>query len=83
MLMERGRNFEASKIKQYIDIIFKLHRKYVEEVKENEELKPQVAKADTKLKMALELTANSEEALTHLKHALGMNTQINLVRFFL
>ncbi|XP_065359816.1 cilia- and flagella-associated protein 58-like [Calliphora vicina] len=71
MLMERGRTFEASKIKQYTDIIFKLHRKYVEEVKENEELKPQVAKADTKLKMALELTANSEEAMQHLKQSLS------------
>ncbi|KAM7361002.1 LOW QUALITY PROTEIN: occludin-Related Y [Cochliomyia hominivorax] len=70
MLMERGRSYEASKIKQYIDIIYKLHRKYVEEVKENEELKPQVARADTKLKMALELTANSEEAMQHLKKAL-------------
>ncbi|XP_037817937.1 cilia- and flagella-associated protein 58 [Lucilia sericata] len=71
MLMERGRTFEASKIKQYTDIIFKLHRKYVEEVKENEELKPQVAKADTKLRIALELTANSEEAMQHLKKALS------------
>lgn len=71
MLMERGRTFEASKIKQYTDIIFKLHRKYVEELKENEELKPQVVKADTKLKMALELTANSEDAMQHLKKALS------------
>ncbi|XP_023292258.2 cilia- and flagella-associated protein 58-like [Lucilia cuprina] len=71
MLMERGRTFEASKIKQYTDIIFKLHRKYVEEVKENEELKPQVAQADAKLRIALELTANSEEAMQHLKKALS------------
>lgn len=68
--MENGRTFEASKIKQYTDLLFKLHRRYVEEVKENEELKPMVTKAETTLRMALELTANSEEAMTHLKQSL-------------
>ena len=50
MLMERGRTFEASKIKQYTDIIFKLHRKYVEELKENEELKKQLKMFEGKLR---------------------------------
>ncbi|TMW51372.1 hypothetical protein DOY81_003555 [Sarcophaga bullata] len=70
ILMENGRTFEASKIKQYTDLLFRLHRRYVEEVKENEELKPMVTKAETTLRMALELTANSEEAMTHLKQSL-------------
>lgn len=71
MLMEKGRTYEASKIKKYTDIIFKLHRKYVEELKENSELRPQISTAENKLKMALELTENSEEAMQHLKQTLG------------
>ncbi|XP_013101753.2 cilia- and flagella-associated protein 58 [Stomoxys calcitrans] len=70
-LMEYGRTFEASRIKKYTDIIFNLHRRYVDEVKENEQLRPQVQKAENKLRLALELTAISEESMQYLKEALG------------
>lgn len=69
--MENGRTFEASKIKQYTDLLFRLHRRYVEQIKENEELKPMVAKAETTMRMALVLTANSDEAMQHLKQSLS------------
>lgn len=71
MLMEKGRTFEASRIKRYTDIIYNLHRRYVEEVKENEQLRPQVERAENKLRLALELTATSEESMQYLKEALG------------
>lgn len=71
MLMEKGRTFEASRIKKYTDIIYNLHRRYVEQLKENEELRPQVIRAENKFRLALELTATSEESMEYLKEALG------------
>uniref|UniRef100_A0A1A9VFT5 Cilia- and flagella-associated protein 58 central coiled coil domain-containing protein n=1 Tax=Glossina austeni TaxID=7395 RepID=A0A1A9VFT5_GLOAU len=70
-LMERGRIFEASKIKKYSDLLFKVHRKYSEEVRKVEELQPLIGQAEEKLRLALELTANSEETMQHLKETLG------------
>ncbi|XP_075150835.1 occludin-Related Y [Haematobia irritans] len=71
MLMEHGRTFEASRIKKYTDIIFNLHRRYVEELKENAQLRPQVIRAENKLRFALEMTATSEESMEYLKEALA------------
>ncbi|XP_073818892.1 uncharacterized protein [Musca autumnalis] len=71
MLMEKGRTFEASRIKKYTDIIYNLHRRYVEQLKENDELRPQVIRAEHKFRLALELTATSEESMLYLKEALG------------
>ncbi|KAL7725353.1 hypothetical protein ACLKA6_009770 [Drosophila palustris] len=70
-LMEAERFFEASRIKRYADIIFNLHRRYVEEVNDNETLRPQIISTEQKLRLALELTATSEEALQKLKNTLG------------
>lgn len=69
--MQRGRNVEAATIKRYVDLLFRVHRRYSEEVKKNEELIPQISIAENKLRIALELTANSEETMQHLKEALG------------
>lgn len=69
--MQRGRNVEAAAIKKYVDLLFRVHRRYAEEVKKNEELVPQIGIAENKLRIALELTANSEETMQHLKEALG------------
>ena len=69
--MEHNRGYEASKIKKYVDIIFHLHNKYANEVKENAELRPQIAIAENKLRLALELTTTSEEAMERLKESLG------------
>ncbi|XP_070144445.1 cilia- and flagella-associated protein 58 [Drosophila kikkawai] len=70
-LMEAKRHFEASRIKRYSDIIFNLHRRYVDEVNDNEVLRPQILSSENKLRLALELTATSEEAMQKLKEALG------------
>uniref|UniRef100_A0A1A9WYN0 Cilia- and flagella-associated protein 58 central coiled coil domain-containing protein n=1 Tax=Glossina brevipalpis TaxID=37001 RepID=A0A1A9WYN0_9MUSC len=70
-LMERGRIFEASKIKKYSDLLFKVHRRYSEEVRKVEELQPLIGQAEEKLRLALELTANSEETMQILKETLG------------
>lgn len=69
--MEASRVYEASKMKKYVDIIFNLHRYYAEEVKETSVLRPQVIRAENKLRLALELTANSEEAMERLREALS------------
>ncbi|KRF77556.1 uncharacterized protein ORY isoform X2 [Drosophila virilis] len=70
-LMEAERFFEASRIKRYADIIFNLHRRYVEEVNDNEVLRPQIISTENKLRLALDLTATSEEALQKLRDTLG------------
>nr|DAA06426.1 TPA_inf: occludin-related Y protein [Drosophila erecta] len=70
-LMEAKRHFEASRIKRYSDIIFNLHRRYVDEVNDNEVLRPQILSSENKLRLALELTATSEEAMQKLKDSLG------------
>lgn len=69
--MEAQRFFEAARIKRYADIIFNLHRRYVSEVDENGVLRPKIASSETKLRLALEITATSEEALQKLKDKLG------------
>lgn len=69
--MEAQRFFEASRIKRYADIIYNLHRRYVEEVDENGILRPKIASSEIKLRLALEITATSEEALQKLKDKLG------------
>lgn len=69
--MEASHVYEASKMKKYVDIIFNLHRHYAEEVKETSVLRPQVIRAENKLRLALELTANSEEAMERLREALS------------
>ncbi|XP_067624478.1 cilia- and flagella-associated protein 58-like [Eurosta solidaginis] len=82
-LMENNRIYEASKIKKYVDIIFNLHRRYAEEVKETALLRPQVLRAENKLRLALELTANSEEAMERLREALSkawMESDASLLR---
>lgn len=66
--------YEASKIKKYVDLIYNLHHKYVEELKENEQLRPKVIEADNKLRIALELTAYSQEDMEKLKEALGKDS---------
>ncbi|XP_032308016.1 uncharacterized protein LOC116655072 [Drosophila ananassae] len=70
-LMEAKRHFEASRIKRYSDIIFNLHRRYVDEVNDNEVLRPQILSSENKLRFALELTAASDEAMQKLKDTLG------------
>ncbi|XP_033172768.1 uncharacterized protein LOC117149987, partial [Drosophila mauritiana] len=70
-LMEAKRHFEASRIKRYSDIIFNLHRRYVEEVNDNEVLRPQILSSEKKLRLALELTSTSEEAMQKLRDLLG------------
>ncbi|XP_036323029.1 cilia- and flagella-associated protein 58-like [Rhagoletis pomonella] len=82
-LMEANRTYEASKIKKYVDIIFNLHRRYADEVKETSVLRPQVIRAENKLRLALELTANSEEAMERLREALSkawMESDASLLR---
>ncbi|KRF97414.1 uncharacterized protein Dwil_GK27499, partial [Drosophila willistoni] len=71
ILMESQRHYEASRIKRYADIIFNLHRRYVDEVNENEILRPQIISSEGKLRLALELSATSEEAMENFKEALG------------
>ncbi|XP_033250249.1 cilia- and flagella-associated protein 58 isoform X2 [Drosophila miranda] len=71
VLMEAKRNFEASRIKRYTDIIFNLHRLYVDEVIDNDFLRPRIVSSENKLRLALELTLTSEEAVQKLKEALG------------
>ncbi|XP_030370286.1 cilia- and flagella-associated protein 58 [Scaptodrosophila lebanonensis] len=70
-LMENQRHFEASRIKRYSDIIFNLHRRYVEEVDSNNILRPQISSAENKLRLALELTSTSEDTMQKLKESLG------------
>ncbi|XP_050316752.1 cilia- and flagella-associated protein 58-like [Bactrocera neohumeralis] len=82
-LMEASRVYEASKMKKYVDIVFNLHRHYAEEVKETSVLRPQVIRAENKLRLALELTANSEEAMERLREALSkawMESDASLLR---
>ncbi|CAD6992533.1 unnamed protein product [Ceratitis capitata] len=82
-LMEASRIYEASKMKKYVDVIFNLHRRYADEVKETSVLRPQVIRAENKLRLALELTANSEEAMERLREALSkawMESDASLLR---
>ncbi|XP_032583058.1 uncharacterized protein LOC116803458 [Drosophila sechellia] len=60
-LMEAKRHFEASRIKRYSDIIFNLHRRYVVGILSSEK----------KLRLALELTSTSQEAMQKLRDLLG------------
>ncbi|XP_053954146.1 cilia- and flagella-associated protein 58 [Anastrepha ludens] len=82
-LMEVNHTYEASKIKKYVDLIFNLHRRFADEVKETSLLRPQVIRAENKLRLALELTANSEEAMEKLREALSkawMESDASLLR---
>nr|DAA06421.1 TPA_inf: occludin-related Y protein [Drosophila grimshawi] len=71
-LMESECFFEASRIKRYADIIFNLHRSYVAEVNDNAVMRPQIISAEHKLRLALEFSASSEDALLKLKETLGV-----------
>lgn len=70
-MMQNNRLGDAAHMKKTFDILSSLHRKYLSELKDNEKLKPLVERADIKLKLAIELTGNSEEAMSRIKEALG------------
>ncbi|XP_055905296.1 cilia- and flagella-associated protein 58 [Eupeodes corollae] len=62
---------DAGRVRKFISILHNIHKKYLEELKINEELKPQVERANVKLRLAIELVGNSQEAMDRMKEVLG------------
>ncbi|SPP80570.1 cilia- and flagella-associated protein 58 [Drosophila guanche] len=63
-------NFVAGKIKRYVDILARIHARYVSEVESGVAMRQKVANSDEKLDLALKATAISESMMEKLREAL-------------